>query len=168
MQINICAIFTACEVASLLAMAIAASPRVDSLTTSQYSHAIARSVAHADYRNELSKRAAGNPVDARYACHDPHQDIFGPAPPVEDCQDVINQYSTLTAGINVKLVEGCYQLVSGNCTGLVCPQREGESTMPGSVAAQFMQKPLLEECIAAGKRGWWIDGRNWGIGIYLT
>ncbi|KAI0874168.1 hypothetical protein GGS24DRAFT_516828 [Hypoxylon argillaceum] len=103
-----------------------------------------------------------------YRCHDPHPEIFGPAPPVEDCNDVINQFAALTTDINVKLIEGCYQIVSGNCTGLVCPQRLGESTVSGALAAQYMASPLRDECIAKGERGWWIDGQGTGIGVYLT
>ncbi|KAI0407370.1 hypothetical protein F4802DRAFT_595189 [Xylaria palmicola] len=103
-----------------------------------------------------------------YRCHDPHPEIFGPAPPVEDCDDVIKQFAALTTAINVKLVEGCYQIVSGNCTGLVCPQRLGESTIAGPLAAQYMASPLRDECIANGQRGWWADGQGQGVGIYLT
>ncbi|KAJ8109996.1 hypothetical protein ONZ43_g5990 [Nemania bipapillata] len=103
-----------------------------------------------------------------YRCHDPHPEIFGPAPPIEDCNDVISQFAALTTDINVKLIEGCYQIVSGNCTGLVCPQRLGESTISGALAAQYMASPLRDECIAKGERGWWIDGQGSGIGVYLT
>ncbi|KAI1195078.1 hypothetical protein F5X97DRAFT_326872 [Nemania serpens] len=103
-----------------------------------------------------------------YRCHDPHPEIFGPAPPVEDCDDVIKQFAALTTDIHVKLIEGCYQIVSGNCTGLVCPQRVGDSTIPGALAAQYMASPLRDECIAKGERGWWIDGQGLGIGVYLT
>ncbi|KAI0454538.1 hypothetical protein F5B21DRAFT_504235 [Xylaria acuta] len=108
------------------------------------------------------------PSGPTYRCHDPHPEIFGPAPPVEDCDDVIKQFAALPTDINVKLIEGCYQIVSGNCTGLVCPQRLGESTIPGALAAKFMASPLREECIAKGQRGWWIDGQGLGIGVYLT
>ncbi|GAW12752.1 hypothetical protein ANO14919_021230 [Xylariales sp. No.14919] len=108
------------------------------------------------------------PIGPVYRCHDPHPEIFGPAPPVEDCDKVISQFSALTTDIIVKLVEGCYQIVSGNCTGLVCPQRVGESTISGAAAAQYMASPLRDECIAKGQRGWWIDGQGWGIGVYLT
>ncbi|KAI1115773.1 hypothetical protein F5Y14DRAFT_449580 [Nemania sp. NC0429] len=103
-----------------------------------------------------------------YRCHDPHPEIFGPAPPVEDCNNVIKQFAALTTTIDVKLVEGCYQIVSGNCTGLVCPQRLGESTISGALAAQYMATPLRDECIAKGSRGWWMDGQGLGIGVYLT
>jgi hypothetical protein len=81
---------------------------------------------------------------------------------------VIKQFAALTTDINVKLVEGCYEIMSGNCTGLVCPQRLGESTIPGSVAAQYMASPVRDECIAKGQRGWWNDGQGWGVGIYLA
>lgn len=81
---------------------------------------------------------------------------------------MINQFAALTTDINVKLIEGCYQIVSGNCTGLVCPQRLGESTVSGALAAQYMASPLRDECIAKGERGWWIDGQGTGIGVYLT
>ncbi|KAI1124504.1 hypothetical protein F5Y10DRAFT_269007 [Nemania abortiva] len=118
-----------------------------------------------NYQERSFPQLPNGPV---YRCHDPHPEIFGPAPPVEDCDDVIKQFSALTTDINVQLVEGCYQIVSGNCTGLVCPQRLGESTISGSVAAQYMASPLLDECIANGQRGWWIDGQGWGIGVYLT
>ncbi|KAI0491190.1 hypothetical protein F4859DRAFT_508978 [Xylaria cf. heliscus] len=103
-----------------------------------------------------------------YRCHDPHPEIFGQAPPVEDCDDVIKQFAALPTEIDVKLTEGCYQIVSGNCTGLVCPQRLGESTISGALAAKFMESPLRDECIANGQRGWWIDGQGLGIGVYLT
>lgn len=92
----------------------------------------------------------------------------GPAPSVEDCDDVIAQFSTLTTDIDVKLVEGCYQIVSGNCTGLVCPQRPGESRIPGAEAAKYMATPIRDECIAKGQRGWWSDGTGWGVGVYLA
>ncbi|KAI1175424.1 hypothetical protein F4777DRAFT_578920 [Nemania sp. FL0916] len=114
------------------------------------------------------KRLPQRPTGPVYRCHDPHPEIFGPAPPVEDCDDVIQQFATLTTTISVKLTEGCYQISSGNCTGLVCPQRMGESTITGALAAQYMLSPLRDECIAKGERGWWIDGQNTGIGVYLT
>lgn len=81
---------------------------------------------------------------------------------------MIKQFAALTTDIHVKLTEGCYQIVSGNCTGLVCPQRVGDSTISGAVAAQYMASPLRDECIAKGERGWWMDGQGWGIGVYLT
>ncbi|KAJ8129523.1 hypothetical protein O1611_g4107 [Lasiodiplodia mahajangana] len=124
------------------------------------------STEHAiDHQQRSFPHVPNGPV---YRCHDPHPEIFGPAPPVEDCNDVIRQFTALTTVIDVKLTEGCYQIVSGNCTGLVCPQRLGESTISGAVAAQYMASPLRDECIANGKRGWWIDGQGWGIGVYLT
>ncbi|KAJ2986492.1 hypothetical protein NUW58_g5002 [Xylaria curta] len=103
-----------------------------------------------------------------YRCHDPHPEVFGPAPPVGDCDGVIELFGALTTDISVNLNEGCYQMVSGNCTGLVCPQRVGESTIPGALAAQYMRSPLRDECIANGLRGWWIDGQGWGVGVYLA
>ncbi|KAI1422989.1 hypothetical protein F5Y12DRAFT_759655 [Xylaria sp. FL1777] len=108
------------------------------------------------------------PTGPVHRCHDPYPEIFGPAPPVEDCNKVIQQFSALTADITVNLVEGCYQIVSGNCTGLVCPQRPGKSTIPGATAAQYMSSPVLNECIAKGQRGWWNDGQGWGVGVYLA
>lgn len=108
------------------------------------------------------------PTGPVFRCHDPHPEVFGSAPPVEDCKDVIKQFTSLTTIIDVKLVEGCYQIVSGNCTGMVCPQRNGESTVLGAVAAQYMASPLLDQCIAKGQRGWWMDGQGMGIGVYLT
>ncbi|KAI0197365.1 hypothetical protein EV127DRAFT_403480 [Xylaria flabelliformis] len=118
---------------------------------------------------QLQERKVPQPPNGpTYRCHDPHPDIFGPAPPVEDCDNVIKQFAALPTDINVKLVEGCYQIVSGNCTGLVCPQRLGESTISGALAAKFMASPLREECVAKGRRGWWIDGQGLGIGVYLT
>jgi len=87
---------------------------------------------------------------------------------VNDCNDVIRQFAALTEDIDVKLVEGCKQITSGNCTGSVCPQRVGESTIPGSVAAKYMASPILDQCIAKGQRGWWNDGQGWGIGVYLA
>ncbi|KAI0398293.1 Apc13p protein-domain-containing protein [Xylariaceae sp. FL0594] len=97
-----------------------------------------------------------------FRCHDPHPEQFGPAPSVEDCKDVIRQFAALTEVIDVKLVEGCKQITSGNCTGSVCPQRVGESSIPGSVAAQYMESPILDQCIAKGQRGWWNDGQGLG------
>ncbi|KAI1328768.1 Apc13p protein-domain-containing protein [Xylariaceae sp. FL0255] len=117
---------------------------------------------------DLARQAPGNLQGPSYLCHDPAPEIYGPAPSVQDCNDVIEQFAALTTDINVQLVAGCYQIASGNCTGLVCPQREGSSTIPGLVAAQYMQTPLLDECISKGSRGWWIDGRNWGVGVYLN
>ncbi|KAI0201094.1 hypothetical protein F4808DRAFT_139055 [Astrocystis sublimbata] len=114
------------------------------------------------------RKLAQAPNGPTYRCHDPHPELFGPAPPVEDCQGVIKQFAELPTIIDVKLVEGCSQIISGNCTGLVCPQRLGESTVSGTVAARFMKSPLLDECIAKGSRGWWIDGQGLGIGVYLT
>ncbi|KAI0445449.1 hypothetical protein F4803DRAFT_570885 [Xylaria telfairii] len=120
-------------------------------------------------KHQLQERKIPEPYNGpTYRCHDPHPELFGPAPPVEDCDDVIKQFTALQTEIDVKLTEGCYQIVSGNCTGLVCPQRLGESTIAGALAAKFMASPLREECIAKGQRGWWIDGQGLGIGVYLT
>ncbi|GAP89075.1 hypothetical protein SAMD00023353_0902720 [Rosellinia necatrix] len=127
---------------------------------------------HASFTKRDAQRQGTNfpqpPNGPVFRCHDPHPEIFGPAPPVEDCDDVIKQFAALTTEIDVKLVEGCYQIMSGNCTGMVCPQRLGESTVSGTVAAQYMSSPLRDECIAKGQRGWWMDGQGLGIGVYLT
>ncbi|KAI0533264.1 hypothetical protein GGR58DRAFT_125583 [Xylaria digitata] len=159
--------------AALLGMALATS--VDNVVSPQHIH-------HHHHRDFNQPRALfvvngaqveeGHvpkaPYGPVYRCHDPHPEKFGLAPPVEDCNDVIKQFAALTTDIHLKLVEGCYQIVSGNCTGLVCPQRPGESTVTGALAAQYMASPVRDECIAKGQRGWWIDGRGWGIGVYLT
>ncbi|CAJ2508049.1 Uu.00g092350.m01.CDS01 [Anthostomella pinea] len=92
---------------------------------------------------------------------------FGPPPTVEDCKAVVEQFKAQTGDITVKLVEGCVFKTSGTCTGSVCPQKLGQSTIPPATAAQFMASPVLD-CIANGQRGWWIDGKNWGVGVYLT
>ncbi|KAF2970352.1 hypothetical protein GQX73_g3237 [Xylaria multiplex] len=159
--------------AALLSMALATS--VDSVVSPQHIH-------HHHHRgfdqpHEFLAPPGSQPQQGRvlkspdgpvYRCHDPHPEIFGPAPPVEDCNDVIKQFAALTTDIHLKLVEGCYQIVSGNCTGLVCPQRLGESTVSGAVTAQYMASPVRDECIAKGQRGWWIDGQGLGVGVYLT
>ncbi|TGJ81940.1 hypothetical protein E0Z10_g6837 [Xylaria hypoxylon] len=131
-----------------------------------FNHPHALPVGHGTQLEE--RKVPQSPNGPVYRCHDPHPEIFGPAPPVEDCDNVIRQFAALTTDISLNLVEGCYQIVSGNCTGLACPQREGETIIPGSLAAQYMASPLRDECIAKGQRGWWIDGQGWGIGVYLT
>ncbi|KAI1746439.1 hypothetical protein F4782DRAFT_544256 [Xylaria castorea] len=158
--------------ACLLGMALAAGGNVINNVVLPLHHHHGRSFNHphaGSIKHEHQERKLPqSPNGPTYRCHDPHPEIFGPAPPVEDCDDVIEQFAALPTDINVKLIEGCYQIVSGNCTGLVCPQRLGESTIPGALAAKFMASPLREECIAKGQRGWWIDGQGLGIGVYLT
>ncbi|KAI0840303.1 hypothetical protein F5Y06DRAFT_253739 [Hypoxylon sp. FL0890] len=104
--------------------------------------------------------------DAVHRCYRP-TDEFGPAPSVEDCNDVIKQLQEVEDDITVQLVEGCYKVWSGNCTGAVCPQRVGSSTISPSVAAQYMVDSVMTECIAHGLRGWYLD-RDCGIGVYLA
>ncbi|KAI0129374.1 hypothetical protein F4776DRAFT_671868 [Hypoxylon sp. NC0597] len=104
--------------------------------------------------------------DVVHRCYRP-TDEFGPAPSVEDCNDVIKQLREVENDITVKLVEGCYKVWSGNCTGLVCPQRVGTSTISPSVAAQYMADSIMTECITNGLRGWYLD-RDYGIGVYLA
>ncbi|KAI3323296.1 hypothetical protein HD806DRAFT_498727 [Xylariaceae sp. AK1471] len=155
-----------------LGMAMASGGVIDnSVSTTHIHHHRSLNHRHASlmkYDIQQEENLMQPPDGPVYRCHDPHPEIFGPAPPVEDCDDVIKQFAALPTDINVKLVEGCYQIVSGNCSGLVCPQRVGESTIPGSVAAQYMASPLRDECIAKGQRGWWIDGQGWGVGVYLA
>ncbi|KAI3335014.1 hypothetical protein F4824DRAFT_163220 [Ustulina deusta] len=142
---------------------------VDSTVALQHIHLHDRVSAAVKHEVQHQERDAPQPPHGPvHRCHDPHPEIFGPAPPVEDCNNVIKWFAALTDDIDVKLVGGCLQRVSGNCTGLVCPHRLGESTIPGAVAAQYMASPVLDECIAKGQRGWWIDGQGWGVGVYLT
>ncbi|KAI0424095.1 hypothetical protein F5Y09DRAFT_325385 [Xylaria sp. FL1042] len=161
--------------AGFLAMALATSGGlVDDLTSSQHIyHPDLHSLDHphmltVKHDVQLQERQIQSSRGPAHRCHDPAPEIFGPAPPVEDCNDVIKQFTALTAPITVNLVEGCYQIVSGNCTGLVCPQRPGVSTVSGAQAAQYMASPVRDECIAHGQRGWWIDGLGLGVGVYLT
>ncbi|OTA99213.1 hypothetical protein M426DRAFT_27734 [Hypoxylon sp. CI-4A] len=107
-----------------------------------------------------------SPRDAVHRCYDP-SDEFGPAPSVEDCQGAIKQIQAVQGDITVKLVEGCYKVWSGNCTGLVCPQRDGTSTISPALAAQYMADSVMTECISNGLRGWYLD-RDYGVGVYLT
>ncbi|KAI1310025.1 hypothetical protein F5Y03DRAFT_47466 [Xylaria venustula] len=175
MRINTLGPFIAC-VAGLFGVAVAAFGGIgDNGVSSQHIHRLydrGPDPPHpltAEEELQLEKgHGPQNPYGPVYRCHDPYPEIFGPAPPVEDCNDVIKQFTALTTEISVKLVEGCYQIVSGNCTGLVCPQRPGESTISGAQAAQYMATPVRDECIAHGQRGWWIDGQGWGVGVYLT
>ncbi|KAI8622982.1 hypothetical protein F5Y19DRAFT_468878 [Xylariaceae sp. FL1651] len=160
----------ACLIA-LLGMALATVGAVNIALPARVHHHGHSHPHHASlmkYQVQQADDLAKPPNGPIYRCHDPHPEIFGSAPPVEDCDDVIQQFAALPNNIDVKLIEGCYQIVSGNCTGLVCPQRVGESSIPGAVAAQYMANPLRDECIAKGQRGWWIDGQGWGVGVYLT
>ncbi|KAI0525707.1 Apc13p protein-domain-containing protein [Xylaria bambusicola] len=139
--------------------------RVDSnMVSSQHTHRhLPGGSIHRREVKQHERHISQSPNGPVYRCHDPHPELFGPAPPVEDCDDVIAQFAGLKANINLNLVEGCYQITSGNCTGLVCPQRAGESShIPGLLAAQYMASPLRDECIAKGQRGWWIDGKGLG------
>ncbi|KAI1377464.1 Apc13p protein-domain-containing protein [Hypoxylon crocopeplum] len=90
--------------------------------------------------------------DAVHRCHQPTAE-FGPGPPVEDCKAAIKQLQAVKEDIVVQLVEGCYQVTSGNCTGSVCPQRVGTSTISPSLAAQYMADSIMAGCIANGLRG---------------
>ncbi|KAH9910110.1 hypothetical protein F4778DRAFT_36497 [Xylariomycetidae sp. FL2044] len=101
-------------------------------------------------------------------CRSIDNSILRTVPPVEDCSDVIGKFRALAADITVQLVAGCYHISSGNCTGSVCPHRVGQSTVTGAQAAQRMEDPVLKNCITNGQRGWWIDGANLGIGVYLN
>ena len=94
--------------------------------------------------------------------------IQGPAPPIEDCRDVIQQFAAMPGDITVKLVEACQFIVSGNCTGSVCPQRQGSGTIPAALAADYMTNIILDNCISKGLRGWWNEGQQYGIGLYLN
>ncbi|KAL7625631.1 hypothetical protein AAE478_004851 [Parahypoxylon ruwenzoriense] len=109
--------------------------------------------------------------DAVHRCHDTVPEFVskppGPAPPVDDCNDVIQKLKAVQGDITVKLVEGCYEVWSGNCTGSVCPQRIGTSTISPALAAQYMADSIIPECISKGLRGWYVD-RDYGIGVYLT
>ncbi|KAI0379855.1 hypothetical protein F5Y04DRAFT_289716 [Hypomontagnella monticulosa] len=104
--------------------------------------------------------------DGIHRCHDPVAE-FGPAPSVEDCNDAIKKLQAVQEDITVKLVEGCYQAWSGNCTASVCPQRVGESTISPSLATKYMSDFVMAECISKGLRGWYMD-RDSGVGVYLT
>ncbi|KAI1283668.1 hypothetical protein F5Y07DRAFT_158642 [Xylaria sp. FL0933] len=160
--------------AGFLAMALATSGGlVDDLASQHIHRHDHRSFDHlhmvtVKHDVQPQKRQIQSARGPAHRCHDPAPELFGPAPPVEDCNDVIKQFTALTAPITVNLVEGCYQIVSGNCTGLVCPQRPGVSTVSGAQAAQYMASPVRDECIAHGQRGWWIDGLGLGVGVYLT
>ncbi|KAI1498485.1 hypothetical protein F5X99DRAFT_412020 [Biscogniauxia marginata] len=112
------------------------------------------------------KRGIKIPDGPVWRCYNP--DELGPAPPVEDCRDVIQQFEAIPGDITVKLVEACIHIVSGNCTGSLCPQRLGSSTIPAMLAAQYMTSPILENCISKGQRGWWNEGQQWGVGLYLA
>ncbi|KAI1336209.1 hypothetical protein F5Y15DRAFT_419207 [Xylariaceae sp. FL0016] len=106
--------------------------------------------------------------DVKMGCK-PVDEKYGPAPSVEDCQGVVDSFRKLTPNtIDVKLVEGCVQEIVGSCTGLVCPQRLGESTIAGTDAADLMAAHVLNPCISKGVRGWYIDGFGTGIGVYLV
>ncbi|KAI1486542.1 hypothetical protein F5X96DRAFT_673535 [Biscogniauxia mediterranea] len=102
-----------------------------------------------------------------WRCNSPNDEL-GPAPPVEDCRDVIQQFAAIPGDITVKLVEACQTIVSGNCTGSVCPQRQGSGTIPAALAAEYMSNIILDNCISKGLRGWWNEGQQYGIGLYLN
>ncbi|KAH9999158.1 hypothetical protein F4779DRAFT_163645 [Xylariaceae sp. FL0662B] len=104
--------------------------------------------------------------DVVHRCYDPNPEK-GPAPSVDDCNGAIQQLNNRGGDITVNLVEGCYEVWSGNCTGSICPQRWGISTISATVAAQFMADSVITECISKGLRGWYLD-RNYGIGVYLS
>ncbi|KAI1802264.1 hypothetical protein F4811DRAFT_555004 [Daldinia bambusicola] len=104
--------------------------------------------------------------DAVHRCYEPASEI-GPVPSVDDCLGAIKQLRTVQGDITVKLVEGCYHAVFGNCTASVCPQRIGTSTISPALAAQYMSDSVMGECISKGHRGWYLDRGN-GIGVYLT
>ncbi|KAI1477247.1 hypothetical protein F4774DRAFT_390240 [Daldinia eschscholtzii] len=104
--------------------------------------------------------------DAVHRCYVPASEV-GPVPSVDDCLGAIKQLRTVQGDITVKLVEGCYHAVYGNCTASVCPQRIGTSTISPALAAQYMSDSVMGECISKGHRGWYLD-RDYGIGVYLT
>ncbi|KAI1102402.1 hypothetical protein F4804DRAFT_334331 [Jackrogersella minutella] len=104
--------------------------------------------------------------NAVHRCYEPSPES-DPTPSVEDCKGVITKLQAVQGDITVKLVEGCYEVWNGNCTGSVCPQRLGESTISPSLAAQYMTDSVMTECISKGLRGWYLD-RDYGIGVYLS
>ncbi|KAI2779568.1 Apc13p protein-domain-containing protein [Daldinia loculata] len=90
--------------------------------------------------------------DAVHRCYEPASEV-GPVPSADDCLGAIKQLRTVQADITVKLVEGCYHAVSGNCTASVCPQRIGTSTISPALAAQYLSDSVMSECISKGHRG---------------
>ncbi|OTA87637.1 hypothetical protein M434DRAFT_375353 [Hypoxylon sp. CO27-5] len=141
-------------------------PRGNGVQPITFSSTLMRHAVLPDVVTESTDTRIKHRQDAVHRCYRP-TDEFGPAPSVEDCKDVIKQLQEVENDITVKLVEGCYKVWSGNCTGSVCPQRVGTSTIPPSVAAQYMTDSIMTECITNGLRGWYLD-RDCGIGVYLT
>ncbi|OTA61033.1 hypothetical protein K449DRAFT_445575 [Hypoxylon sp. EC38] len=152
---------------SLLASAaLIPVPRGNGVQPITFSPTLMRRSVLPDTVTESTDTRVKQRQDAVHRCYRP-ADEFGPAPSVEDCKDVIKQLQEVENDITVKLVEGCYKVWSGNCTGSVCPQRVGTSTISPSVAAQYMADSIMTECITNGLRGWYLD-RDCGIGVYLT
>ncbi|KAI8956800.1 hypothetical protein F5Y11DRAFT_361382 [Daldinia sp. FL1419] len=125
--------------------------------------------AHVELRSVIVEPAVGHANqrrDAVHRCYEPSSEV-GPVPSADDCLAAIKQLQAVQGDITVKLVEGCYHAVSGNCTASVCPQRIGTSSISPATAAQFLSDSVMPECISKGHRGWYLD-RGYGIGVYLT
>ncbi|KAF3063914.1 hypothetical protein GL218_02301 [Daldinia childiae] len=107
-------------------------------------------------RDMITDSAVGHAMqrrDAVHRCYEPASEV-GLVPSADDCLDAIKQLRTVQGDITVKLVEGCYHAVSGNCTASVCPQRIGTSTISPALAAQYLSDSVMSECISKGHRGW--------------